>query len=86
MITCERCGTNNLDGSRYCDECGAALWLAGRSADRSNGQSNGRDKRAKKDIPVTVARPAKSPAAPAVIEHSTARRGGNSSPKRYFDD
>jgi FHA domain len=72
MINCERCGTNNLEGSRYCDECGAALWLAGRSADRSNGQSNGRDGRAKKDIPVTVARPAKSPAAPAVVERSTA--------------
>jgi FHA domain len=68
MINCERCGTNNLDGSRYCDECGAALWLAGRSGDRSNGQSNGRDGRAKKDIPVTVARSAPSPAAPAVLE------------------
>jgi hypothetical protein len=25
MITCERCHTENLDGSQYCDECGAAL-------------------------------------------------------------
>jgi len=25
MITCERCKTENLDGSQYCDECGAAL-------------------------------------------------------------
>jgi len=25
MITCERCNTENLEGSQYCDECGAAL-------------------------------------------------------------
>jgi hypothetical protein len=25
MITCERCQTENIDGSQYCDECGAAL-------------------------------------------------------------
>jgi hypothetical protein len=25
MITCERCNTENLDGSQYCDECGAPL-------------------------------------------------------------
>lgn len=30
MISCDRCSTQNLDGSRYCDECGAALWLAGK--------------------------------------------------------
>ncbi len=71
MITCERCGTNNLDGSRYCDECGAALWLAGRPPDRLNPQSNGSDGRAKKDIPVTVARPRISPAPPVVLEHAT---------------
>lgn len=27
MITCERCNTENLEGSQYCDECGAALAL-----------------------------------------------------------
>ena len=31
MIICERCSTENPDGARYCDECGAALWLAGRA-------------------------------------------------------
>jgi hypothetical protein len=61
MITCERCGTQNLEGSRYCDECGAALWLAGRASDRPNPQANGNDGRANKDIPVTVARSAKPP-------------------------
>jgi serine/threonine-protein kinase len=25
MITCARCGTENLDGSQYCDECGMLL-------------------------------------------------------------
>ncbi len=25
MITCERCNTENIDGSQYCDECGALL-------------------------------------------------------------
>lgn len=25
MITCVRCSTENLDGSQYCDECGAPL-------------------------------------------------------------
>src|SRR2546422_7033660 len=36
MIICERCGTENLNGSRYCDECGAALWLAGRSEEHTS--------------------------------------------------
>ncbi len=25
MTTCDRCGTENLDGAQYCDECGAFL-------------------------------------------------------------
>jgi hypothetical protein len=25
MITCERCQTENIEGSQYCDECGAAM-------------------------------------------------------------
>jgi hypothetical protein len=58
MITCERCGTKNLAGSRYCDECGAALWLAGRSGDRQNVQANGGDGRGNKEIPATMARAA----------------------------
>lgn len=62
MISCERCGTQNLEGSRYCDECGAALWLAGRSNGLSSPQANGNDGRSNKDIPATVARPATPPA------------------------
>src|SRR5688572_21031931 len=28
MIRCNNCGTNNIDGSEYCDECGTRLDLA----------------------------------------------------------
>ena len=30
MTTCERCKTENLDGSQYCDECGAPLSVSAR--------------------------------------------------------
>lgn len=30
MIRCDNCGTNNIDGSEYCDECGMRLDLAQR--------------------------------------------------------
>jgi hypothetical protein len=44
MITCERCKTENLDGSQYCDECGAPLRpnLLQRNPDTS-GLSKGAD-------------------------------------------
>jgi hypothetical protein len=43
MTICERCGTENLGGSRYCDECGAALWLTGNEGEVAKGgpQGNG---------------------------------------------
>jgi hypothetical protein len=31
MTTCERCNTENLEGSQYCDECGAPLSASARS-------------------------------------------------------
>lgn len=34
MIACERCHTENLEGSQYCDECGASL-LEAKSAGQS---------------------------------------------------
>jgi pSer/pThr/pTyr-binding forkhead associated (FHA) protein len=68
MITCERCGTENLAGSRYCDECGAALWLASRSGDRANPQANGNEGGGNKEIPLTVARPASPPASGIVSQ------------------
>jgi hypothetical protein len=46
MITCERCHTENIEGSQYCDECGAVL-PAGRKAsaagadDGANGGADG---------------------------------------------
>jgi pSer/pThr/pTyr-binding forkhead associated (FHA) protein len=80
MITCERCGTQNLAGSRYCDECGAALWLAGRSGDHAKPQANGNEGKApayrapepqpssNKEISLTVARPANPPASGIVSQ------------------
>lgn len=35
MIRCDNCGTNNIDGSEYCDECGMKLDLMTPSALRS---------------------------------------------------
>ena len=57
MITCERCGTQNLDGSRYCDECGAAMWLAGKPTPRPSPPGNGSSVESNRDI--TVVRAAK---------------------------
>ncbi len=36
MISCDRCKTENLDGSQYCDECGAPLRPNGRPASYPN--------------------------------------------------
>src|SRR5256885_10677762 len=41
-MVCDRCSTHNLEGSRFCDGCGAALWMAGRSSSSlENGNGNG---------------------------------------------
>src|SRR5258705_6867661 len=37
MISCERCKTENLEGSQYCDECGAPLRPNARPGARSMG-------------------------------------------------
>jgi len=40
MLVCDKCSTRNPDTSRFCDVCGAPLWLAGRSSgslDQGNG-------------------------------------------------
>lgn len=34
MTRCDNCGTNNIDGSEYCDECGMKLDLAPRTRKR----------------------------------------------------
>ena len=41
MITCDRCKTENLDGSQYCDECGAPLRPNGRQVFGQKPQNNG---------------------------------------------
>jgi hypothetical protein len=59
MILCERCGTEGADGSRYCDECGAALLLVGKSGSPLSipgAQGNGSDGRGRNDSAATVAR------------------------------
>src|SRR5437588_4784108 len=83
MTICERCGTENLDGSRYCDACGAALWLAGRPGNVSSSgpQNNGSDGRGKgslgrgrREASATVAQSA-GRSSPAIIsEQPTSAR------------
>jgi|SRR6266508_998056 len=72
MTICERCGTENLDGSRYCDDCGAALWLVGNEAKVSktgpqgNGsQGNGSGALARREPSLAVAN--SSSAQPSVV-------------------
>jgi len=45
MITCDRCKTENLDGSQYCDECGAPLRPNGRPVigHKPNGNGDGQN-------------------------------------------
>jgi hypothetical protein len=43
MITCDRCKTENLDGSQYCDECGAPLRPNGRPSQPPRSTAYGRD-------------------------------------------
>ncbi|HKP36289.1 MAG TPA: FHA domain-containing protein [Pyrinomonadaceae bacterium] len=95
MITCERCGTQNLDGSRYCDECGAAMWLAGKPS-RPGTPGNGAAGQSNKEIPATMARVAtpsvsavaSQPSAPVVIADRNAPAAlvierGNSAGKQF---
>jgi hypothetical protein len=75
MIICERCGTENLNGSRYCDECGAALWLAGKSGGLSlpgSKNNNKADGNGSKDSSATVAQSTAKASAPVMAEQQTA--------------
>src|SRR4029453_15265995 len=54
MITCDRCKTENLDGSQYCDECGAPLRPNGVPGPKLS--SNGADKNGSRS-PVPRPRP-----------------------------
>lgn len=70
MIICERCGTENLNGSRYCDECGAALWLAGKSGGLSlpGSKSNGSDGNGSKNASAMVSQSAGKANSPVISE------------------
>lgn len=73
MVTCERCGTENLDGSRYCDECGAAMWLAGRASDlrRSPEQGNGRESNGRREASATISQSGRAAGQPLVSPRQT---------------
>jgi len=52
MLVCERCSTENQDGSRFCDACGTALWMAGRSdGNMQNPQNTGSNGNSLKEAP-----------------------------------
>ena len=74
MIICERCGTENLNGSRYCDECGAALWLAGKSGGLSlpGAKKNGSTGNGSKDETTTVSQSIGKVGSPLLPEQQTA--------------
>jgi hypothetical protein len=55
MITCQRCQTENLDGSQYCDECGASLSGAAAQGRARASDDDGAD--ARHPSPVTVPSP-----------------------------
>src|SRR6266511_142130 len=53
MLISERCSTENKDGSQFCDSCGAALWMAGRSdGNMRNSQSTGSNGNSRKEAAV----------------------------------
>ena len=71
MTICERCGTGNPAGSRYCDECGTALWLGGGAGEvSSRPQGNGSDGRVREEARAGVASPAR-PNSAVVSEQQT---------------
>ena len=73
MMTCERCGTENLEGSRYCDECGAAMWLAGRASDitRMPEQSNGSDSNGRREASATISQSVRGAGQAAISQRQT---------------
>jgi hypothetical protein len=68
MITCKRCNTENLDGSQYCDECGAILTAPARARKPDTEPTDGGSEPAVSD-PGSAA-PAVAPAAAATPETS----------------
>ena len=85
MTTCERCKTENLDGSQYCDECGAPLSVSMRKKKSSptgdtGGETNGKRPEqaeeavaAQKSEPAMVPEGAAAAAAAPVGRHAPTR-------------
>lgn len=79
MTICERCGTENLDGSRYCDDCGAALWLASGAGKMNleSPHSNGSDGKPESEPELTVARSSGADSSsPLVLEQKAPESSG----------
>lgn len=55
MTTCERCSTDNLEGSQYCDECGAPLSALARSKKPAETGNSGNTTDSKKMAEAAVA-------------------------------
>jgi FHA domain len=81
MISCERCKTENLDGSQYCDECGAAL--RPNSTSRANAPGNVNQFKPDGDgqngsrAPVPAPQPEAAGKAAAAVNLSTSSAGGD---------
>jgi hypothetical protein len=85
MITCERCKTENLDGSQYCDECGAALRPNSNSRANASGNASGNVAQFKPDgdgqngsrAPVAAPQPEAAGKAAAAVNLSSSPGSGD---------
>src|SRR5439155_11482925 len=80
MTTCERCGTQNLDVSRYCDACGVAIWLCGKVEDvpPQPAQSNGSHGRSN-EVAATVSHSSGGSKPSLITEARVPSNGGDGS-------
>jgi hypothetical protein len=69
-MTCERCNTENIDGSQYCDECGASLAVAPRA--RTQGESGVADNGGPRDR-APLSAPGAGEGMPPAGEHGSDR-------------
>src|SRR3712207_2561843 len=73
MTTCERCKTENLDGSQYCDECGAPLGASSSARKKKSSPTGdtGGETNGKRPEQAEVAVAAQNPE-PALVAESSA--------------
>ena len=82
MIKCQTCGTENLDGSQYCDECGKGLKANGKKLEAPNFQAQQYN-----EIPSVQSASVTSVGIPIFIEeanvseNNSADNNGNQQPK-----